>query len=167
MGQWSLKERLQPSLLDRLTDYQPEKTRESSSQQVLSQKQFKDAVIRDVAWLLNSVSLDCVADLESYPEVADSVLNYGLPDISGHTASSIDAADLEKSLLKVIAKFEPRIIRHSLKVVVHANLDEMNHNSLVFEIEGHVFGQPMPFQVVLRSELDLECGKFNIREFMG
>jgi len=40
----------------------------------------------------------------------------------------------------------------------------MSHNSMVFEIEGAVFGQPSPFQVVLKSELDLECGEFNLTE---
>ena len=54
MGQWSLKERLQPSLLDRLTDLQPDKTEESVSQQSMSQRQFKEAVIRDLGWLLKA-----------------------------------------------------------------------------------------------------------------
>ncbi|MEE8340272.1 MAG: type VI secretion system baseplate subunit TssE [Xanthomonadales bacterium] len=167
MGQWSLKERLQPSLLDRLTDLHPDKKRESSSQQVLSQKQFKEAVIRDLGWLLNAVSMDSVVDLSAYPEVKHSVLNYGLPDISGHTAASIDTSSLEKSLLRAITEFEPRFIQNSLKVRVHTDANEMSHNSLVFEIEGVVFGQPMPFHVVLRSELDLECGQFNVREDTG
>jgi len=164
MGQWSLKERLQPSLLDRLTDFAPDKDKEASSQQVLSQKQFKDAVIRDLAWLLNTTSLDSVIDLDGYPETKNSVINYGMPDISGHTSHSIDAEVLEKSLRRVIYEFEPRIIQNSLRVTVHSNPDEMSHNSLVFAIEGVVFGQPMPFQVVLRSELDLECGQFIISE---
>jgi type VI secretion system protein ImpF len=167
MAQWSLKERLQPSLLDRLTDFAPEKDKESSSQQVLSQKQFKDAVIRDVAWLLNTTSLDSVIDLEAYPEVRRSVINYGMPDISGHTSHSVDAEALEKSLRSIIYQFEPRIIQNSLKVSVHSNPDEMSHNSLVFAIEGVVFGQPMPFQVVLRSELDLEYGQFVVSESSG
>jgi type VI secretion system protein ImpF len=164
MGQWSLKDRLQPSLLDRITDLRPDKKRESSSQQVLSQKQFKEAVIRDLGWLLNTVSLDSVFDLSAYPEVQQSVLNFGLPDISGHTASSIDTTDLEKKLRSVIYEYEPRFIKNSLKIKVSADAEEMSHNSLVFEIEGVVFGQPMPFQVILRSELDLECGQFNVRE---
>ena len=164
MGQWSLKERLQPSLLDRLTDLAPDKEKESSSQQVLSQKQFKDAVIRDLAWLLNTTSLDSVLDLTGYPEISHSVLNFGMPDISGHTSHSIDVGILEKSLRQIIYEFEPRIIQNSLKVTVHSNPDEMSHNSLVFAIEGVVFGQPMPFQIVLRSELDLECGQFVISE---
>lgn len=166
MGQWS-KEDLQPSLLDRLTDQRPDKTRESASDQVLSHQQYKEAVIRDLAWLLNSVSLDSVADLSPYPLVKHSVLNYGMPDISGHTSSSIDTERLQKELERVIYEFEPRIIRNSLKVRVHRDLEVMAHNSLVFEIEGVVFGQPMPFPVLLRSELDLECGEFTVQEDSG
>ena len=166
MGQWS-KEDLQPSLLDRLTDLRPDKTRESVSQQVLTHQQYKEAVIRDLAWLLNTVSLGSVVDLSPYPTVKRSVLNYGMPDISGHTSSSIDTERLQKELKRVIYEFEPRIIPNSLKVQVHVDPDVMTHNSLVFEIEGVVFGQPMPFPVLLRSELDLECGEFTVREDTG
>jgi len=167
MGQWSLKERLQPSLLDRLTDLEPHKSAESSAKQSMSQKDFKAAVIRDLGWLLNSVSLDVCVDLEPYPEVQHSVLNYGLPDISGHTASTIDVKTVETSVKQAIFDYEPRIIRNSLRVKVHANPDDMSHNSMVFEIQGAVFGQPSPFQVVLRSELDLEVGEFKVTEDFG
>ena len=167
MGQWSLKERLQPSMLDRLTDHNPEKKKESTAQQSMSQKEFKDAVIRDLGWLLNSVSLDVVVDLEPYPEVKHSVLNYGLPDISGHTSSTVNVKTIERSLIQAIRDFEPRIIRNSLRVKVHSDPSDMSHNSLVFEIEGAVFGQPSPFQIVLRSELDLECGEFKVTEDFG
>jgi type VI secretion system protein ImpF len=167
MGQWSLKERLQPSLLDRLTDLHPEKSKESTAQQSMSQKEFKDAVIRDLGWLLNSVSLDVCVDLEAYPEVARSVLNFGLPDISGHTTSTIDVRSVENSVKRAIRQFEPRIIRNSLRVKVHSNPSDMSHNSLVFEIQGAVFGQPSPFQIVLRSELNLECGEFSVTEDFG
>jgi type VI secretion system protein ImpF len=164
MGQWSLKERLQPSLLDRLTDLEPAERKESSSQQSMSQTQFKEAVIRDLGWLLNSVALDVCVNLEKYPEVRRSVLNYGLPDMSGHTSSNVDVRTMENSIRAAIHQFEPRIIKNSLKVKIHTNPDEMSHNSLIFEIAGAVFGQPSPFQVVLKSELDLECGEFKLKE---
>lgn len=166
MGQWT-KEDLQPSLLDRLTDLQPQKNRESVAQQVLSHQQYKEAVIRDLAWLLNSVSLDSVEDLSDYPETRRSVLNYGMPDISGHTSASIDTDSLQKEIKRVIYEFEPRIIPNSLNVRVLSNPDRMAHNALVFEIEGVVFGQPMPFPVRLRSELDLENTEFEIVEEAG
>jgi type VI secretion system protein ImpF len=117
--------------------------------------------------LLNSVSLDVCVDLEPYPEVKHSVLNYGLPDISGHTSSTINVKTIERSLIQAIRDFEPRIIRNSLRVKVHSDPSDMTHNSLVFEIEGAVFGQPSPFQIVLRSELDLECGEFKVTEDFG
>lgn len=164
MGQWSLKERLQPSLLDRLTDLEPAKTKESTSQQSMSQKQFKEAVIRDLGWLLNSVALDVCEDLEKYPEVQRSVLNFGLPDMSGHTSSNVIIRTMENTIKSVIQQFEPRIINNSLKVKIHSNPEEMSHNSLVIEIAGAVFGQPSPFQVVLKSELNLECGEFQVKE---
>lgn len=164
MANWSLPDKLQPSLLDRLTDRQPDKKKESSLQQVLSQSQYRDAVIRDLGWLLNSISLDSVVDLSAYPLAAKSVVNFGLPDISGHNSSSIDTESLEKALKKVIEQYEPRIIRNTLKISVQSNPEDMSHNSLVFEIEGVVFGQPMPFQVILRSELDLENGTFEVSE---
>jgi type VI secretion system protein ImpF len=164
MGQWSLKERLQPSMLDRLTDLQPDKTVESGAQQSMSQEQFKAAVIRDLGWLLNSVALEVCLDLEKYPAIRKSVLNYGLPDLSGHTSSTIDVHHVEKAIRAAILQYEPRIIRNSLKVRVHSDPDAMAHNSLVFEIAGAVFGQPSPFQVVLKSELDLESTEFKLTE---
>ncbi len=115
MGQWSLKERLQPSLLDRLTDLEPSESQEASSKQSMSQAQFKAAVIRDLGWLLNSVALDVCVDLEKYPEVQSSVLNFGLPDMSGHTSANVDIRSMENSIRTVIHQFEPRIIRNSLK----------------------------------------------------
>jgi type VI secretion system protein ImpF len=164
MGQWSLKERLQPSLLDRLTDLQPENSKESTSQQSMSQMQFKAAVIRDLGWLLNSVALDVCMSLDDYPAVKRSVLNYGLPDLSGHTSSTVDVRSIEKAIRTAIHTYEPRIIRSSLEVTVHSDPDAMAHNSLVFEIAGAVFGQPSPFQVVLKSELDLESSEFKLTE---
>lgn len=164
MGQWSLKERLQPSLLDRLTDLKPAESKESSSHQSMSQTQFKEAVIRDLGWLLNTVALDVCEDLSKFPEVQRSVINFGLPDMSGHTSSNVDARVMETAIRKAVQLFEPRIIRNSLKVRVHSDPDAMSHNSLIFEIAGSVFGQPSPFQVVLKSELDLECGEFQLKE---
>ena len=71
---------------------------------------------------------------------------------------------IKKSIRAAILLYEPRVIRSSLDVKVHSSPDEMSHNSLVFEIMGEVFGQPSPFQVVLKSELDLECGEFKLTE---
>lgn len=164
MSQWSLKERLQPSLLDRLTDANPEKSRESADQALLSQQDLKRAVIRDLGWLLNAINLEVVEDLDSFPEVARSVVNFGVPELCGHSASTVDLPRLEKAVREAILQFEPRIIRNSLSVRVTTDQQAMAHNALSFEIQGAIFGQPAPFQVMLRSQLDLENGEFGVHE---
>ena len=164
MSQWSLRERLQPSLLDRLTDEHPDRLKESSSTQNLDQSDLKAAIIRDLAYLLNCVALDVVYDLDPYPRVRDSVVNFGVADLSGQTASNVVAQDMEKDLMRAIRKFEPRILRSGLKIKVNYDGDKMSGNTLVFDIQGTFFGQPAPFQVSLRSELDLQSGDITVRE---
>jgi len=165
MGQWSLRERLQPSLLDRITDRDPDRSKESVAQQALmNERLIKEAVIRDLGWLLNTVALDAVQDLTDYEHARHSVLNFGTPDLSGRTSATIDASQMEAAIRDAIHEFEPRIIRNTLRVSVRSNPRTMSHNSLSFEIEGAIFHQPAPFQVSLRSQLDLEVGEVSVTE---
>src|SRR6266581_8174395 len=107
MAELTAKERLQPSLLDRLTDDEPDKRQESRDKRILSPARLRDSVRRDLTWLFNSVNLAATVDLDDYPQVQRSTLNYGLPDLAGHTASSIDKAALERRLRQAIWEFEP------------------------------------------------------------
>jgi len=47
-------EKLQPCLLDRLTDDEPRKQEESRSQRVISHQKYRRGVLRDLEWLFNS-----------------------------------------------------------------------------------------------------------------
>jgi type VI secretion system protein ImpF len=156
-------ERLQPSLLDRLTDEEPAHSQESRNRRVLSIQKLRESVLRDVAWLLNTTNL-AQADLaEKHPHVAQSVVNYGLPDLAGLTASAVDIAELEALVRQAIWDFEPRILRHTLKVRAHS-AEEMSHNALVFEITGELWAQPVPLELFLKTEIDLESGEIAVSE---
>ena len=87
VAELTAQERLQPSLLDRLTDDEPGNQKESRDKRVLTLRRIREGVIRDLAWLLNTANLECVEDLDGYPEVAKSVLNYGIPDLTGKSAT--------------------------------------------------------------------------------
>src|SRR5271157_4316244 len=110
MAELTVKERLQPSLLDRLTDDQPEKSVESRDRRVISLEKRRECVLRDLGWLLNTGRLSQVQDLDAYPEVARSVLNYGSIDLSGRHLSSTDLAELENAVKQAVLEFEPRIL---------------------------------------------------------
>jgi type VI secretion system protein ImpF len=158
------RERLQPSLLDRLTDNERDKSDESREQRVLSPRRLKACVIRDLEWLLNACDLASVVDLTPYPQVADSVLNFGLPDLAGRNVSGLNVLDLERALRDAIVAFEPRLLRRSL--VIRAVLDEaeMDRNAVRFDIEGALWGVPTPQQLYLKTRVDLESGDIEVSE---
>ena len=157
MAELTPTERLQPSLLDRLTDDEPPHSQEARNRRVLSIQKLRESVLRDVAWLLNTTNLADDDLRERYPQVAQSVVNYGLPDLAGLTASAVDSGEMESLVRQAILDFEPRILGKSLTVRAHA-ADEMNHNALVFEIHGELWAQPVPLELFLKTEIDLETG---------
>ncbi len=74
MAELTPQERLQPSLLDRLTDENPQSGVESRDQRMVSWQRLRDAVRRDLAWLLNCVHLEATQDLSAWPLVARSTV---------------------------------------------------------------------------------------------
>ena len=167
MAELTKKERLQPSLLDRLTDEEPEARQESREKRVLSPARLRECVRRDLTWLFNTTSLSSMQELGDVPDVLRSVLNYGMPDLSGRTASSVDVRSLEQLLLRVIWDFEPRLIKKSVKVAIVVNEQLMNHNAMVFDIEAELWAQPLPLRLFFRTEIDLENGGVNVSDLGG
>jgi len=158
---------LQPSLLDRLTDNEPEEKSEPAVRRGLTKVKLRKSVIRDLNWLFNSSNLAAVQDLDDYPEVINSVINYGMPDLTGHTLSSIDVPEIERLLKQVIIEFEPRIIRRTLKIRLIVDSDEMSHNAMTFDIEGELWADPVPLHVYLKTKLDLEIGDIKVYDYSG
>ncbi|MES9899881.1 MAG: type VI secretion system baseplate subunit TssE [Sedimenticola sp.] len=167
MAELTTKERLQPSLLDRLTDDTPDKKQESRDQRVLSMRKLREGVLRDLSWLLNAVNLSAVQDLDEYPEVARSVINYGMPDLAGHTASGVDIHALERLLRQAILDFEPRLMRNTVKVRLRLADSQMNHNAMTFDIEGELWAQPVPLHMFMKTEIDLEIGQVTVSDYSG
>jgi len=164
MAEPAAVERLQPSLLDRLTDDTPEATQEGREKRIMTPAQLRRSVERDLGWLLNAVHLEAAQSLEAYPEVARSVVNYGMWDLTGRTVSSIKAGPLEQHLAQVIRDFEPRLLPGSIKVRLVVDQDLMSHNAMRFDIQAELWAQPIPLHLFLRTEIDLESGTVQVTE---
>lgn len=164
MAELTQQERLQPSLLDRLTDEEPQQEQESRDKRVLSMRRLRESVLRDLAWLLNATRMDTLQNLENHPLAAHSVVNYGMPDVTGMTASGMNLTAIERAVRDSIWDFEPRILRNTVRVTARKNPDEMTHNALTFDIEGELWAQPVPLRIYLKTELDLEIGEVKVTE---
>ena len=167
MAELTSKERLQPSLLDRLTDDHPEQATESRESRVLSPARLRECVRRDLGWLFNTTHLQALQSLDDFPLIARAVLNYGIPDLAGRTASSLATAELEQLIHQAILDFEPRLDRSAVSVRLVLEKDKMSHNALSFDVEAELWAQPLPLHLFLRTAVDLEAGKVEVTDEGG
>jgi len=159
------QDRLQPALLDRLTDDEPDKKQEPREARVLSKSRMRQSVLRDLAWLFNATRLEAVTDLAKAPHVRRSVVNFGLPALSGRTASSLDVGDLARAVREAILTFEPRIVPRTLQIRTVLEAGSLDHHNVIgVEIHGELWAQPVPLEFLVRTEFDLETGKVQIAD---
>ncbi len=164
MAELAPGEMLLPSLLDRLADDDPTEKTEFRNQRIESIGTLRKAVLRDLEWLLNTSNIELDVNLDEHPQVAESVLNYGLPNLSGKTITGVDLAEVERHISSAIQAFEPRILPHTVRVTTVAGEKVSHSNTVVFQIEATLWGKPMPEALFLRTELDLELGELVLKE---
>ncbi|MBC8735906.1 type VI secretion system baseplate subunit TssE [Paraburkholderia sp. UCT31] len=161
------QERLQPSLLDRLTDFDPARREESREQRVITAARLREYVTRDIAWLLNCTRHWSSDELTGFAQVGNSVLNFGIPDLAGAALSGIDVELLQNRIRSALLDFEPRLIASTVQVSVEVDEARMGSRSLRFLIEADMWANPMPLSLYLRTDVDLETGVFHVSQHFG
>jgi type VI secretion system protein ImpF len=149
-------ERLQPCLLDRLTDDEPQKKEESRTQRVVSIQRYRKGVLRDLGWLFStSAHLPIEGKKQfkigDFPDAARSVLNYGTRQLFGLMAPDMET--LERELELAIQLFEPRVLRQSFSVKA-----KMDRQIVTFEISGELWANPVPEKLFIKTKIDIEAG---------
>lgn len=154
--------RFQPCLLERLRDDEPAKKEESAGQRVISFARYRDGVLRDLRWLLNTNAPvsdpEDEADLSRFPEACNSVLNLGVRSLSGTTVEGLDMEDFVRLIEEAIGRFEPRINKRTLRVRFITEEKAKDIHVVAFEISGELFADPVPQQLIFKTKLDLETG---------
>ncbi len=174
MAGLTAQERLQPSLLDRLTDNDPSASRESLDARVLSKNQLRSAVLRDLSWLFNTTcqeppmrsrDRETRQMWQSAPEARKSVLNYGMPPLSGETMVVMDFPWLEQEIREAIIRFEPRVDPSTLAVsVTDERMTGKQPTMLRLVIRGQMWNQPVPLELLLSADVDVDTGQTAVRD---
>jgi type VI secretion system protein ImpF len=152
-------------VLDRLTDDEPGVQQEPRERRVMSKQRLRQAVLRDLAWLFNATRLESSQELDGFPYARRSVINFGLPALSGRSASSIDVSVLERAIRQAILDFEPRILPGTLRVKALLETDALDHHNVIgVEIHCELWAQPVPLELLVKTEIDLETGKVQIAD---
>lgn len=161
MQDHALTERLQPSLLDRLTDDEPTNPKESRDSRVIDLRRLREIIQRDLSWLLNTFDNATIIDGERYPNAAHSVLAFGVREVSGEYSTGARALLIRESIQKAIEKFEPRILPGTLNVLLRDS-GGMGQTIVTFDIAAEMWAQPLPMELYLRSQVDMTTGELRL-----
>lgn len=149
---------LLPSILDRLIDDDPDINSEPPANRVQRLRELKQSVRRDLEWLLNTRPRGLPTG-GKWPELARSVLTYGLPDFGGAgPAAQRDRAEFCTSIAQLIRQHEPRLM--DIAVVELAQPDE---RQLRFRIDALLRVDPAPEPVVFDTVLESSTGAMVVR----
>jgi type VI secretion system protein ImpF len=100
---------LTPSLVDRLTDLEPDHRAETPRRPWDTRDEIRAALCRDLADLLNVRRADEVVD-PIYRETAESILSFGVADFTSYNLKNgIEQEMVRRSIENAIRNFEPRI----------------------------------------------------------
>jgi type VI secretion system protein ImpF len=104
------------SLLDRLTDLEPDSQKEARSSHWEELRQSKASLCRDLAVLLNTRRAE--KDFPAgYEEATNSLLSFGVVDFTAYDLKSgPDPERVRRSIERAIRQFEPRLTRVSVSI---------------------------------------------------
>jgi type VI secretion system protein ImpF len=135
---------------------------EAADRRLLPMRQLREHVCRDLAALLNAVNLESTDDLTRYPQVRESVVNFGMPSLAGVAVVSIDPLKTAATIEKAINRFEPRL--RKVRVTPEPARDRSEGHALAFRIDAELWGQPTSQHLVLRTRIDTDSGNVSVTD---
>jgi type VI secretion system protein ImpF len=148
------------SVLDRLIDKELELRADPPLNWSKSVAQLRQSVLRDVGWLLNTRRIIRAAPAH-LPQLAASVYNYGLPDITSHSRDADETPTLlARQIEECISQFEPRLT--AIQVTVRNDYDTSSSHRIRFSVDALLKMEPDPERILFDTVLEVTSGEFQI-----
>lgn len=160
MSRLDRETRVTMSVLDRLIDLDPRQSQEPPRSRSTSVEELKQAVRRDLEWLLNTrCHIEALDEL--LVEAPRSVAFYGLPDFTGVSVKSqFEQKRMTTAIEEALRNFEPRFANLKVTLEPVENVDRQ----LKFRIEAMLDIEPTPEPIVFDSILEPGGGGFEVIE---
>jgi len=123
---------------------------------------LRATVRRELAWLLNTTNLAASIDLDPYPEVKTSVLNFGVPDLAGKSVSRRLVLQRAKEIREAVRAFEPRFDGTTLSVEISDKIER--ENAVTFVINGDIRSAVRAIPVKFRTDVEADTAAVTVRE---
>jgi len=152
------REVLRAALFDRLSSNH----RSRSPDGEVGTREIHDAVMRGLERLLNS-RVWWPGDLEEYEEANESLLKYGLPDLSTYSwVSKKDSRTVVGLIEQAVKTYEPRLVPRSVKVTA-LERDDVADFHVRLRIDGILRVEPFTERVSFDTEFEVDSGAIRVR----
>jgi type VI secretion system protein ImpF len=121
------------------------------------QSTLKDHLALDLSGLLGTICLESTEPLDGLEFVRNSVLNYGMADLSRFTIDDVRRHKLTSDLKRALLAHEPRLVPETL-VVKYRSGNHTNHH-VAFDITAEMAAKPVDVPLEFVAEIDTGAGK--------
>lgn len=161
MARTELERSVRPSLLDRLTDEEPDRSAEPPVTREASVRLYRASVLRDVEWLLNARRTPEPAP-PALRHVRRSAYEYGLPDTLAIPVATREGRErLVQWLEQTLATFEPRLA--DIRVTL-LGADQGQAPQVRFAVAATLRMDPSPERVLFDTVFDIASGGYDVRD---
>jgi len=122
------------------------------------ERELRQVIQRDIALLLNDVQFEAAIPLDDYPEVRTSVLNQGLPELTGRSLDRTTMAARGVEITAALRAFEQRLRPETITVTFDTSQIEAE-NKLHFSIGGEIRSAREEAWVQFSTTVDLDDGR--------
>lgn len=130
-----------------------------------SQETLKSHLAQDLASLMGTINLEAVQSLEGLDHVRNSILNYGLQDMSGLSIDNFRTAKVIKDMRVSLLANEPRLIEETLDIKFRRNSADAQQR-IAFDIKAEMSARPMDVPMEFVAEIDAGAGKVQMTDMV-
>jgi type VI secretion system protein ImpF len=117
-------------------------------------------VARDLEAMLNTRQESLMQLTEEFTELQNSLLTYGLPDVTSYSLDSLDDRNqVRRAVEGTVAAFEPRL--EQIRVTLQHGRD--SDRGLNFRIDAMLRVDPAPEPVTFDAILELDTHQYVVR----
>ena len=135
--------------------------RRAAVRMAITEPTLRREVARDLDALMNTIAMESSEDLRPFEHVRKSILNYGLPDITHRSIDELSVNDVGEEIRSVLVRYEPRLIRDSIRVTKHSEINEAELK-VRFVVRADLLCEPLNVPVEFVADLELDSGTITV-----
>jgi len=136
-------------------------TRRIMTRAPITEAGLRREVASDMLHLFNTTNLGAAEDLETFPEVRRSILNFGFPDLAWRSIDENRLVEIGREIEIALTQFEPRLAQGSIKARRDATTSA-SELKLRFLVSAELRAQPVSVPIEFVAEVEVDSGKIKI-----